>query len=282
MTQTPNTPQPAAESAPALVQTATVLETGTPATSEAAETTEVTETAATASDTQGPTAVAGNERQVHFYILLDRSGSMESMKSDVIGGFNSFLAEQQAVKGRARLTLVQFDSQNPQETIVDAGRLKDVTPLTAATFSPRGGTPLLDATAELIERVLGRQAKRAALGSSEEEVVFITITDGEENQSVRAGLADVKRLIDVGTEHGWSFVFLGAGVDAYADAGRLGYSVDSVQAWDADGEGAQAMWGSVSRAAHTLRVDVAMNATFDKKAYFRGVKEAEARRLNPS
>jgi uncharacterized protein YegL len=243
---------------------------GTPVTTEAVTTDAVT--------TEAAVSATDAARQVHFYILLDRSGSMESMKSDVIGGYNSFLKEQQAVEGRARLTLVQFDSQNSQETIVDAGRLKNVKPLTEATFSPRGGTPLLDATAELIERVLGRQAKRNALGLSEEEVVFITITDGEENQSVRAGLADVKRLIDVGTEHGWSFVFLGAGVDAYADAGRLGYSADSVQAWDADGEGAAAMWGSVSRAAHMLRVDVAMNTAFDKKAYFRGMKEAEARR----
>ena len=47
----------------------------------------------------------------HFYILLDRSGSMESMKSDVIGGYNAFITEQQTVKGKAKVTLVQFDSQ---------------------------------------------------------------------------------------------------------------------------------------------------------------------------
>jgi uncharacterized protein YegL len=215
-------------------------------------------------------------KPVHFYILLDRSGSMDSMRSDVVGGFNAFLSEQQAQPGRAKVTLVQFDSQNPQEILLDAVSLANVSPLPEAAFQPRGGTPLLDATSELITRVLGRQAARRALGKREEEIVFITITDGEENSSRVATLEHVNALINSGKEHGWSFVFLGAGLDAYADAQRLGYDVESVQAWKHSGKSARTMMGSVSRAASQLRHDVASNAVFDKAAYFRGIKEAEA------
>ena len=64
----------------------------------------------------------------HFYVLLDRSGSMESMRADVIGGFNNLLAEQQADGADARLTLVQFDSQDPQELLADAVRIDRVRP----------------------------------------------------------------------------------------------------------------------------------------------------------
>ena len=211
----------------------------------------------------------------HFYILLDRSGSMESMKSDVIGGYNAFITEQQTVKGKAKVTLVQFDSQEPQEVLADAKNIGDITPLTGEMFSPRGGTPLLDASAQLIERVLGRQNLRKITGKNHEEIVFITITDGEENQSTKTSLKDITKLIKQGKEDGWSFVFLGAGIDAYAEATRLGYDAGSVQAWEPTGESAKTMWGSVSRASKSLREDVYNQISMDKKAFFRGVKEAE-------
>jgi uncharacterized protein YegL len=224
------------------------------------------------------TPAAEAPRTVHFYVLLDRSGSMESMKADVIGGFNDFLKQQLEAAGKARMTLVQFDTQDPADTLVDAVRLEHVPALTTQRFQPRGGTPLLDATAMLIERVFGRQAKRKAIGRSEEEIVFITITDGEENQSRHTTLEQVRSLIGAGQEAGWNFVYLGAGLDAYGDAQRLGYSVDSVQAFMADGVGAHEMWSSVSRASMQLRSDVAMDRSFNKADYFRGLKEAEARR----
>jgi len=53
----------------------------------------------------------------HIAILLDRSGSMELLRDDIIGGFNAFVAQQRAVPGEATLTLVQFDSQQPYEVL---------------------------------------------------------------------------------------------------------------------------------------------------------------------
>jgi uncharacterized protein YegL len=233
----------------------------------------------TAHTTEGASSAASQTKPtVHFYVLLDRSGSMESMKSDVIGGFNDFLRTQQATAGKARMTMVQFDTQDPHDVIVDSVRISRVDELTPERFQPRGGTPLLDATAKLIETVLGREAKRRALGKDAEEIVFITVTDGEENQSRHTSLAQVQRLVSAGQEAGWNFVYLGAGLDAYGDAQRLGYHADSVQAFAADGEGAELMWKSVTRATLQMRGDVLAGRSFDKAAYFRGVKEAEARR----
>jgi Mg-chelatase subunit ChlD len=214
-------------------------------------------------------------RLVHCYVLLDRSGSMSSMASDVIGGFNGFLAGQRAAPGRARMTLVQFDTQDPHEVLATAARLAEVDELSTATFRPRGGTPLLDATAALIEQAMGRESLRRATGKAAEEIVFVTITDGEENQSRNFTLEQVRALIADRTEAGWSFVFLGAGADAYREAGRLGYDTGSVQEWAADGTGVQAAFTSLSRATAALRTDVLNGAAFDKADYFRGVKEAE-------
>jgi len=158
---------------------------------------------------------------VHFHILLDRSGSMEPLRADVIGGYNNFIAEQTKVSGKARATLVQFDSQDPQEMLLKAVRGDRVPAPTESTFVPRGDTPLLDATAALIETVRGRATTRKTLGKLTEEIVFVTVTGGEENQSTHTILQDVQKLVKAGKENGWNFVYLGADLDAYADAARL-------------------------------------------------------------
>ena len=146
--------------------------------------------------------------EVHLYVLLDRSGSMASMADDVIGGFNHLLAEQQADGNDARMTLVQFDGGDPQEVIADVVPIAEMTPLDAATFVPRGNTPLLDATGILLGRAAARVTQRAADDLSAEELVVVSITDGHENASREFTLTAVRQLIDAHTTAGWTFVFL--------------------------------------------------------------------------
>jgi Mg-chelatase subunit ChlD len=213
-----------------------------------------------------------------FYVLLDRSGSMESMRADVIGGFNNLLAEQQADGDDARMTLVQFDSEDPQHVLTDAMAIRRVRPLSQRTFQPRGGTPLLDATGDLITRASVREAQRRTLGRRREVITFVTITDGEENQSNRFARRDIVRLVKDKEAAGWSFVFLGAGLDAYGEAGSIGYDPRSVQAFAPDGVGASAAFQSLSDAMVTNRRKVRAGETCDHLDYFDGAKPAEADR----
>src|ERR1035438_2609360 len=81
----------------------------------------------------------------HITVILDRTGSMESIRDDTIGGFNTFLEQQKAEPGMATLTLVQFDTQDPYEVIHRFKRIQEVPALTRETFVPRASTPLLDA-----------------------------------------------------------------------------------------------------------------------------------------
>ena len=214
----------------------------------------------------------------HFFVLLDRSGSMESMRADVIGGFNNLLAEQQADGDDARITVVQFDSQDPQEVLVDAARLSRATPLTEATYVPRGGTPLLDATGRIIARATRREQKRRAQGKRPELTTIITITDGEENQSREWTRQQIAALVQEREASGWSFVFLGAGIDAYAEAGGIGVSPASTQAWAPTPAGAKVAFASVSGAMKRRRSAVRTGAAYDAADFFEGVKEAEAHR----
>lgn len=211
----------------------------------------------------------------HIYLLLDRSGSMESIRSDVIGGFNAFVAEQQAAGDDASVTLVQFDSQDPQELLVDAKSIRKVRPLTMATFVPRGGTPLLDATGLLLARAEERVNERKAAGKAREEIIFVTITDGQENQSREFSRKQILDRISDLTAKGWTFVFLSAAPNAYDEAHGLGYDARSVQAFAPSPAGSRAAFSSLSRAATERRHRSRSGGAFDTADFFEGTKEAE-------
>lgn len=211
----------------------------------------------------------------HFYVLLDRSGSMASMASDVIGGFNQLIAEQQADGPDARITLVQFDSQDPQEILIDARRITRARPLTPATFVPRGGTPLLDATGRLIARASVRQAEREVLGKRPEAITFVTITDGHENQSREYTNEEIRKLVQDRTAAGWTFAFLGADLAAYDEAMAMGYDHRSILSYAPDAVGAREAWGNVSRSMAVRRRKLRHGEQVDAADFYEGDKGAE-------
>ena len=69
----------------------------------------------------------------HLYVLLDRSGSMQSIKTDIVGGFDAFVAEQRNASGECRMTLARFD--NEYELVFADRPIADVGPL---VLEPRG------------------------------------------------------------------------------------------------------------------------------------------------
>jgi hypothetical protein len=207
---------------------------------------------------------------VHIHFLLDRSGSMAAMAPDVVGGFNAFLANQQAQPGRSRMTLVQFDSGEPFEVLTDGLPLARVRPLSDRTFQPRGGTPLWDAVGELITRASVRQQQRRVLGKQAEETVVAVYTDGEENQSTRFRGETIRRLIEAKKEDGWTFIFLGAGLDAYAEGGCIGVGAGSTQSFTPDGVGARLAFNELDQSMRTFRAAPAAARAPMKDDFFGG------------
>ena len=104
------------------------------------------------------------ENSTHIVVLIDRSGSMATIASDVIGGFNTFVDDQRSNGNDARMSVIQFDSQDPQDVTVWGAPLAEITHLTGQTFQPRGGTPLLDATGLAIGRAKVDGEARVAAG----------------------------------------------------------------------------------------------------------------------
>ena len=199
----------------------------------------------------------------HVSVVLDRSGSMASIADDVIGGFNGFLSEQRAASGKATLSLVQFDSQDPYEKIYNFQLLPTVPELTRKTFVPRGMTPLLDAVGMNIEEL---DATLARLGDGERpaKILVVVVTDGQENHSQRFRHQDIKRLIDARTELGWEFVFLAADLGAFEDAERMGFRESHRMAFDKSGRGARDAFGDFSKNVRMMRAGEKSAAYFDE------------------
>jgi hypothetical protein len=178
---------------------------------------------------------------------------MAPIANDVIGGFNTFIDEQIRNGSDARMTIVQFDSQDPQDVTIWGAPLPEITHLNSQTFDPRGGTPLLDATGLLIGRTMVDQSARIAAGLQAEDIIFVTITDGEENDSTEFNLAQIRELISKRTQDGWAFIYLSAGLDAYADAAQMGIHSGDTQQWKRDGKNARLAFSSTSDAVSNMR-----------------------------
>lgn len=169
-------------------------------------------------------ATTSSDLMTDIVVLLDRSGSMASMRDDAIGGFNALLKEQKALPGGARLTLIQFD--NEYEVNYVAKPIAECADLTHETFVPRGGTLLRTAFVRAVKDAKARLAEELVpvVGSTdlvkpERLVVFVVITDGEDTGSAESG-ADVRKLTV--EEKEWKFLFLGTNIDAVAGGQELG------------------------------------------------------------
>ena len=153
-------------------------------------------------------------------VILDRSGSMQSIAGDAIGGFNAFLAAQRREPGSdtTRLTLVLFDDQ--YEVPIKSVPLADVPDLTESTFLPRGSTALLDA----IGRTLSKMTHSFAARPDDKKpgnIILAILTDGHENSSREYTQKHIADLITEKRAQAWEFIFLAANQDAIATAATL-------------------------------------------------------------
>lgn len=179
--------------------------------------------------------------------ITDRSGSMSSIKADVIGGFNSFLADQKTVPGEARMTFAQFDDK--YEVVYEAKPLSEAPELTSATFTPRGSTALMDA----IGQTMNVQGARIAKENWAEKVIVCIITDGGENTSREFTQPQIKTMIEHAQKNEWSFIFLAANQDAFAVGAGYGISGATTANFAASAVGTAQAYASTSSMTRSIR-----------------------------
>jgi hypothetical protein len=193
-----------------------------------------------------------NPNLTEIAYILDRSGSMQPLQEPAVTAFNAFVQSQLDVPGDARLTLVQFD--DAYEVPIAATFLRHVPQLTAATYTPRGSTALLDAIGRTIKET---DRRLLALLDSEKpaKVILAIFTDGQENASHEYSAKHISDLIRLyRDEKGWEFIFLAANQDAIASAGAMHMDAHLSANVSFSVQGMKSTSGAMSRKVRAMRM----------------------------
>ena len=195
--------------------------------------------------------------------ILDRSGSMAGLEADTIGGFNSMIAKQKKESGKALVSTILFNSESV--VITDRLPLDEVMPMTEEEYFTCGSTALLDAVGGAI-RHIGHIHKYARRDDVPEKTLFVIITDGCENSSRRYDFKTVRRMIEHEKEkYGWEFLFLGANIDAAAEAERFGICADRAVNYKCDEAGTALNYEVVGAAVCSIRASGAISADWKRR-----------------
>lgn len=183
--------------------------------------------------------------------ILDQSGSMWGLRDDTIGGYNTYVEDQKKHDGEAYLTTVLFDDH--YVLLHDHVNIQDVKPITHDEYHPNGTTALMDAVGKTINYV-GQRLSNTPEEERPAHVIFVITTDGYENASCEYTRAQVKQMIEHQQEkYSWQFIFVGAGIDAYAEAESIGLGGYHTMSVSKSSAGAQSMYNSVSFASNAIR-----------------------------
>ncbi len=193
--------------------------------------------------------------------ILDRSGSMEGLEADTIGGFNAMLEKQKGQDGEALVSTVLFASDS--KVIHDRLELQKVQPMTSKEYFVGGCTALLDAIGGAIRHIQNVH-KYIREEDCPEKTLFVITTDGQENASRTYTYERVHAMIDSAKEKGWEFLFLGANIDAAKEAARFGIRPEFAADYHADTLGTAVLYEAVDAAISSVRECRPMTAAWKK------------------
>jgi uncharacterized protein YegL len=188
----------------------------------------------------------------HIVVVLDRSGSMAKVSDDTIGGINSFLAEQRNVKGTATVSLATF--ADDYTLIHDFVPLEQVGDITSKTYRPAGFTALLDALGRTINNVGAKLAKMDE-ADRPSQVLFVIISDGEENRSKEFNRSQIFDMISHQRgKYNWNFVYIGCSQDQIQEATNLGIAPANAAMYSQTKGGTRRLFKSISENATSYRI----------------------------
>jgi hypothetical protein len=202
--------------------------------------------------------------------ILDRSGSMNELRNDIIGGYNAFLTDQKALPGKARITLVQFNHEI--EMLYEAVPIQHIGHLTLGSYIPGGSTYLYDT----IVQVLAEQGARIGGETWADKVLVNIITDGKDAKSVKFTKADALQAISHKQDKmGWTFVYQAADPEAFEEGITMGINPAFTSVVGATSAGMAEAYGNMNTMATTLRTGgSAFDAAFTSNTAAKGNKAA--------
>ena len=194
-------------------------------------------------------------------VLMDRSGSMQTIRSDAEGALKSFIEEQAKVEGSCTIRLSEFDTV-----------YNDVYPSVSLPFAPayslrpRGGTALYDGIGRLIND-FGTELEAIPEPMRPGNVLVVIVTDGQENSSREFNKGMVRAMIQNQSRvYNWNFLFLAANQDAVLTGGNLGIDAGSSLTFGTSTAGVQGSWNAVNNYTTALRSGVNYEFTEQDRA----------------
>ena len=183
--------------------------------------------------------------------ILDKSGSMQGVRNDALGGINTFIEDQKKEDGEANFTLVTFDTISNK--IFDRKNIKEVDILSEKDYVPGGDTALLDAVASQIDE-LGKILSETAEDDRPENVIFAILTDGAENASRKYTREQLMEKITHQTDaYKWEFIFLAANQDAIQAAADIGIAANHSMNYAATGLGTRSAYSTMNETVKLYR-----------------------------
>lgn len=186
--------------------------------------------------------------KTHIIFILDESGSMGIIKDSTIANFNKFLLGQQAEKGKAKLTLVTFNETH--KIIHNKVPLQEVAPLNPGTYQPKNTTALYGTVGAVVSKALTRKQP--------DKTVLVILTDGLDNVPADYSQHEVAALLKFVQEtHNWDVFFLGANIDAVAEAQRMAINASGTLNFMATDSGIAEAYSTLSKAVSEARTTTA-------------------------
>lgn len=195
-----------------------------------------------------------NKKLVESILIIDRSGSMASIKNETINGINEFIESQKNLDLDCRITIVQFDDN--YDVIVDYQNVNTVKPITEEVYIPRGMTALNDAIGKTINIIQDRLKNTKKKDVPSKTLVAI-VTDGQENASKEYTGEMIKNLIkDLEVKKKWTFLYIAANQDVVKEAHTRGISVNNTLNFVSSGlqgsQGSQGAFRAMNSYVNTL------------------------------
>ena len=178
-------------------------------------------------------------QDLDLIFVIDKSGSMWGSEKDTMGGFNAFIEKEKNKEFNTKVTTILFNDE--YEVLYERKAIEDVDELTSKEYYVGGSTALLDAIGRTI----------TSLNSKiENNVLFVVMTDGMENSSIEYSKNQIKNMI---SSHSWEFIFIGADIDSYREAGSIGFKKSRIANYEKSKMGVEDAYYSVAYAADTMR-----------------------------
>ena len=215
-----------------------------------------------------------NKHQVHNLIILDESGSMDSIKSLIISGFNELVQSVKGIEGQFPeqehlISMVSFNDLN-NNILHFVDPINKLDAINDSTYNPASMTPLYDAMGFSISKL-----KQYLEGKTNYSVLVTILTDGEENASKEYTGSAIKNLVEELKQQNWTFTYIGADHDVEGMASKM--NINNTMSFDKNDQDIKRMFAreSSSRVKFSLKI---RNGEKDTNDYYSKIVNEEVKK----